>query len=76
VLSGPQLYILGSAWVYHEPILWGAVLATAFNLIVIRTVLSGNDLHTGDLASLAALAGLAINTARQLARRSTWARSF
>jgi hypothetical protein len=62
VLSGPQLYILGSAWIYHEPILWGAVLATAFNLIVIRTALSGNDLRTGDLVSLAALAGLALNT--------------
>jgi hypothetical protein len=62
VLSGPQLYILGSAWVYHEPILWGALLAAAFNLIVIRTALSGNDLRTRDLASLAALAGLAMNT--------------
>ena len=62
VLSGPQLYILGSAWVYHEPILWGAVLAAAFNLIVIRTALSGNDLRTSDLALLAALAGLAVNT--------------
>ena len=62
VLSGPQLYILGSAWVYHEPILWAAVLAAAFNLIVMRTALSGDDLRTSDLASLAALAGLAINT--------------
>jgi hypothetical protein len=62
VLSGPQLYILGSAWVYHEPILWGAVLAAAFNLIVIRTALSGDDLRTSDLVSLAALAGMAINT--------------
>ena len=62
VLSGPQLYILGSAWVYHEPILWAAVLAAAFNLIVMRTAFSGHDLRTGDLASLAALAGLAINT--------------
>jgi len=62
VLSGPQLYILGSAWVYHEPILWAAVLAAAFNIIVMRTALSGHDLRTSDLASLAALAGLAINT--------------
>jgi hypothetical protein len=62
VLSGPQLYILGSAWVYHEPILWAAVLAAAFNVIVMRTALSGRDLRTSDFASLAALAGLAINT--------------
>jgi hypothetical protein len=62
VLSGPQLYILGSAWVYHEPILWAAVLAAAFNLIVIRTALSEDGFRTTDLALLAALAGLAINT--------------
>jgi hypothetical protein len=62
VLSGPQLYILGSAWVYHEPILWAAVMAAAFNLIVIRTALGGDDLRTSELASLAALAGLAFNT--------------
>jgi hypothetical protein len=62
VLSGPQLYILGSAWVYHEPILWAAVLAAAFNLIVIRTALSGDGFRTSDLGLLAALAGLAINT--------------
>ncbi len=62
VLSGPQLYILGSAWVYHEPILWAAVLAAAFNLIVLRTALSGGDFRTSNLALLAALAGLAINT--------------
>ena len=62
VLSGPQLYILGSAWVYHEPILWAAVLAAAFNLIVIRTALSGDGFRTSDLTLLAALAGLALNT--------------
>jgi hypothetical protein len=62
VLSGPQLYILGSAWVYHEPILWAAVLAAVFNLVVIRTALSGDGFRTSDLALLAALAGLAINT--------------
>ena len=62
LLSGPQLYILGSAWVYHEPILWAAVLATAFNVIVMRAALSGHELRTSELASLAALAGLAINT--------------
>jgi len=39
VLSGPQLYILGAAWVYHEPVLWAAVLAAIFNLIIIRAAL-------------------------------------
>jgi hypothetical protein len=62
VLSGPQLYILGSAWVYHEPILWAAVLAAAFNLVVMRTALRGDGFRTSELALLAALAGLALNT--------------
>lgn len=62
VLSGPQLYILGSAWIYHEPILWGAALAAAFNLIVVRAAFGSGELNTGDLVALAALAGLALNT--------------
>jgi hypothetical protein len=31
VLSGPQLYILGSTAIYREPILWSAAMAAAFN---------------------------------------------
>jgi hypothetical protein len=61
VLSGPQLYILGSAWVYHEPVLWAAVLGAAFNLVVIRAAL-GRGPSTRDLVWLAVLAGLALNT--------------
>ena len=62
VLSGPQLYILGSAWIYHEPILWSAAMAAAFNLIVVRAALGRNGFRARDLLALAAFAGLAINT--------------
>ncbi len=62
VLSGPQLYILGSATIYHETILWSAAMGAAFNLIVLRAALGEGDLGTRDLAALAALAGLALNT--------------
>ncbi len=63
VLSGPQLYILETAAIYQEPILWSAVMAAAFNLIVLRAaVFSEGSLRCRDLVSLAVLAGLAINT--------------
>jgi hypothetical protein len=63
VLSGPQLYILGTAYIYLEPILWSAAMAAAFNLVVLRTAIGGDgDLSSRDLVSLAVLAGLAINT--------------
>jgi hypothetical protein len=62
VLSGPQLYILGSASIYHEPVLWSAAMAAGFNLILIRAGFSGNNLRTYDLVLLATFAGLALNT--------------
>jgi hypothetical protein len=58
----PQLYILGSASIYHEPILWSAAMAAAFNLVVVRAAFGGGGLGTRDLVWLAILAGLAINT--------------
>lgn len=62
VLSGPQLYILGSAWIYHEPVLWAPVLAAAFNLVVIGAAFGEGGLATRHLMGLSVLAGLAINT--------------
>lgn len=62
VLSGPQLYLLGVAWIYHEPILWSAAMGAAFNLIIVRRTFIGKSLRGQDLTLLAALAGLAINT--------------
>jgi len=62
VLSGPQLYILGSASIYHEPILWSAAMAATFNLVLVRAAFGGRELGARDLVWLATLAGLAINT--------------
>ena len=62
VLSGPQLYILGSSSIYHEPILWSAAMAAVFNLVIVRAAFSGRSLRSRDLSLLATLAGLTINT--------------
>jgi hypothetical protein len=62
VFSGPQLYILGSASIYHESVLWSAAIAAGFNFVVVRAAFGSRGLRTGELVSLAILAGLAINT--------------
>jgi hypothetical protein len=61
VLSGPQLYILRSAWIYNEPIFWSAAMAAGFNLIIVRAIFA-EGLRGRDLVLLSVLAGLAINT--------------
>jgi hypothetical protein len=61
VLSGPQLYLLGSAWVYHEPIIWSGAIAAIFNFFILRAAL-GQGLRASDLIWLAILAGVAFNT--------------
>ncbi|HUC11663.1 MAG TPA: hypothetical protein VL985_14735 [Stellaceae bacterium] len=61
-LSGPQLYILGTAAIYHESILWSAAMAAAFNLLVVRAAFRQQGFSHRDLISMAILAGLAINT--------------
>jgi hypothetical protein len=62
LLSGPQIYILGSASIYHEPILWSAAMAAAFNLIIVQAVFGTKTLRVRDFSFLATLSGLAINT--------------
>jgi transposase len=62
ILSGPQLYILFAAWIYHEPVLWSAAMAAGFNLVIARTTFGTKSLSGRDLVLLAGLAGLAINT--------------
>jgi hypothetical protein len=61
-LSGPEIYLLGSAWVFHEPLFWSAVAGAGFNFVLLRSVLAGRRPGTGDLAALAVLAGIALNT--------------
>jgi hypothetical protein len=62
LLSGPQVFTLAAARVYDEPILWSAVMAVAFNLIVVRAALARGSLRTQELVWLAILAGLALHT--------------
>src|SRR5205814_5853639 len=62
LLSGPQVYLLGSAEIYHESILWAAAMAAGSNLIIVRAVFTEHRLDGRDMALLAILAGLAINT--------------
>lgn len=62
VLSGPQIYLLGSSWVFHEPVFWAAAMGAAFNLIVLRCALGDENPSHLDLILLALIAGLAINT--------------
>ncbi len=58
-LSGPQIYILATGWIYHEPILWAAAVAAGFNLVVLRAALA-RGLGGRELTLLAMLAGLAL----------------
>jgi hypothetical protein len=62
VLSGPQVYILDTAPIYYEPILWSAAMGAAFNLLIIRVTFGGKGIRIRYLVTLAALAGLALNT--------------
>lgn len=62
MLSGPQLYILASAWIYDEPLLWSAAMAAAFNLVIVRATFGAKGLRGRDFALLAGLAGFAVNT--------------
>ncbi len=62
VLGGPQLFVANAGYVYNEPEIWGAVLVTGFNLIVVGAVLGNRSLSGAELSWLGALAGLAINT--------------
>ena len=61
-LSGPQLYLLGSAWIYHEPVFWAGAMGALYNLIVLRGVLAERPFRAVDLCWLALIAGLALNT--------------
>jgi hypothetical protein len=61
VLSGPQLYILAAASIYHEPLLWAAAIASGFNLMLVKVAFEGGRLHPPQLALLGGYAALALN---------------
>jgi hypothetical protein len=57
VLTGPQVFLLASASLYHELIFWGAAFTALFNLIVKRRWLRRQEVDFHDLLRLAQLAG-------------------
>ncbi len=60
--SGPQIYLLSSAWIFHEPEFWGAALAALFNLFALKAGAAGHWPQDRNLAVLALLAGLTLLT--------------
>ncbi len=60
VATGPQVYLLASASLYHEVIFWAAALTALGNLIVARRWLRGEAMQSVDFYSLAVLAGTAL----------------
>ncbi len=60
--SGPEVYLLGSAWFYHEPVFWASAFGAVYNFVLLRAVLTDRGFTTTDWALLAGLSGLALNT--------------
>jgi hypothetical protein len=63
LFAGIVVSSLASAYVYNEPLFWAAAFSVVFNYIVLRRLLI-DDMPLGarDLAVLACLAGLALNS--------------
>lgn len=55
--SGPQIYVLASASLYHELVFWSAACTAIFQLIVVRRWLRGQELAHFEYYVLALLAG-------------------
>jgi hypothetical protein len=60
--SGPVIYLLASASIYHEAIFWAAAFTAVFNGIVVRSVITARPLGSKDLALLAFVAGCGLLT--------------
>ncbi|MAE71211.1 MAG: hypothetical protein CME06_12190 [Gemmatimonadetes bacterium] len=60
LLSGPTIFMLASAPVYHEPILWAASLAFWFNYILLGRHLDGRVEWGAELTALGALGSAAL----------------
>ena len=60
--GGAPATMASAAYVYAEPVLWAAVWVALSNLTVIRIALAGRAPTGAELAALALLAGLALNT--------------
>lgn len=62
LLTGPPIYLLASASIYHEVIFWAAAFTVAFNAIVLHRFFAGEQLRSRDYTHLALLAGLCLLT--------------
>lgn len=60
VLTGPQIFVLASASLYHELIFWSAALTAIFQLVVVARWVRGEPIAGRDLYVLALLAGLCL----------------
>lgn len=60
--SGPVIYVLASAVVYHELIFWAAAWTAVFNCIVVRRIFSSDGLSKRDFLFLALAAGCCLLT--------------
>ena len=61
-LSGPPVYLLASAWIYHEPIIWSMAFGAIYNFLILRAVLTSRGFTSGDLGWLGVLAAIVLNT--------------
>ncbi len=62
IVTGPAIYVLGSSYVYNEPIFWGVALAAAFTYIALKRCPKGRWPEGRTLVLLAGIAGLALHT--------------
>jgi hypothetical protein len=60
VLTGPQIFLLASASLYHELIFWSAGLVALFNLLVLTRFWQHQPFSRTDLLTLAVIAGLCL----------------
>jgi hypothetical protein len=60
--SGPVIYVLASAVVYHELIFWAAAWTAVFNCIVVLRICTGQVLTQKDFLLLALAAGCCVLT--------------
>ncbi len=60
IATGPQIFVLASASLYHELIFWAASFVAMFNLVVMRRWFYDEPLLPGDMIRLALLAGICL----------------
>jgi hypothetical protein len=62
LVTGPPIYLLASASIYHEVIFWSVAVTLAFNVLVLRRWFAGETLRPRDYLVLALLGGVCLLT--------------